>query len=355
MARVSRETHSHRTGAVWFALACVYVIWSTTYLAIRVTDQTLPPLVAAGIRFLIAGSVLYVVAIRRGDRIGDRPGRSQWRAAAIVGVLLMGCGNGGVVWAETRIPSGIAALIFATLPLWLVILDRLVFRRRHPRAVTAGVVLGLAGTAVLVGGSAMGGQIDLLGMLVVVAGTFCWACGSLYQRQAVLPHRPLVAAAMEMIIGGAALIVGGAITGELADVDPSRFSRASLIALAYLIVFGSWVGFTSYLWLLRNARTSLVSTYAYVTPAGAVFLGWLILGESIGARTIVAGAVILIAVALIVKAGGVAREVEPGSDAREDRGPEVETQVGLERSGGAEEQGFAEGGRGELQADGEPA
>ena len=353
MARNSRETHSHRTGAVWLALGCVYVIWSTTYLAIRVTDQTLPPLAAAGLRFLIAGSVLYAVAIRRGDRIGDRPGRFQWRAAGIVGVLLIGCGNGGVVWAETRIPSGIAALIFATLPLWLVILDRLVFHRRHPRAVTAGVVLGLAGTTALVGGSAAVGRIDLAGMLVVVAGALCWACGSLYQRQAVLPHRPLVAAAMEMMVGGAALILGGAITGEVGHVDPSRFSRASILALAYLVVVGSWIGFTSYLWLLRNARTSLVSTYAYVTPAGAVFLGWLVLDESIGIRIILAGAVILAAVALIVKAGGVARDVEPGSDAREDRGPEVEPHVAFEGVSRAQERRLAEDGRGELESDGQ--
>lgn len=351
MARRHAEVHSHRTGLIWLALGCVYVVWSTTYLAIRVTNETLPPLIAAGLRFVVAGSVLYVVTVRRGDRVGDRPRRPQWRAAAIVGVLLMGCGNGGVVWAETRIPSGIAALIFATLPLWLVVLDRLVFHRRQPRAVAVGVVLGFAGTAALIGGSATAGHVDLLGMLVVVTGTLCWACGSLYQRQADLPARPFVTAGMEMMIGGGALIAAGAVTGELGRIDPASFSRASMLALAYLIVVGSWVGFTSYLWLLRNARTSLVSTYAYVTPAGAVFLGSVVLNEPIGPRTLVAGAMILIAVALIIRAGGAARG---SSDGGEERGPKVEPQLGLERVGGAEQHGLAEDGRGELHADREP-
>lgn len=351
MARRSAEQHSHRTGLIWLALGCVYVVWSTTYLAIRVTDQTIPPLVAAGVRFLVAGSVLYAVTVRRGDRVGDRPGRSEWRASAIVGVLLMAGGNGGVAWAETRIPSGIAALIFATLPLWLVVLDRLVFHRHQPRAVKIGVVLGFVGTAALVDQSASVGHVDLVGMLVVVAGTFCWACGSLYQRQATLPRRPLVAAGMAMLAGGAVLVAAGAVTGEFARIDTARFSRASAIALLYLIVVGSWIGFTSYLWLLRNARTSLVSTYAYVTPAGAVFLGWLVLDEPVGVRTFVAGAVILVAVALIIRAGAAVRE---RSDAGEQRGPQVQAEGALERVGGAEERRLAEDRRGELQADGEP-
>ena len=327
-----------RARMIWLALGAVYVIWSTTYLAIRVVDETLPPLVAAGIRFLIAGAVLFALTVRRGDRAGDRLGRPQWRASAIVGLLLIVGGNGGVVWAETRIASGIAALIFATVPLWLVLLDRVVFGHRQGRAVTTGVVLGFAGTAALVGGSAAVGHVDLLGMLVVLFGTLCWASGSLYQRQAPLPSRPFVAAGMEMMIGGAALVAVGALTGELGSIDPSTFSRASLIALAYLVVFGSWIGFTSYLWLLRNARTSLVSTYAYVTPAGAVFLGWLVLGEPIGPRTLVAGAMILAAVAIIVRAGGAAREP---SDAREERRSELEPELGLEGVGGGEERGLA--------------
>lgn len=291
---------------------------------------------------------MYAVAVRRGDRAGDRPRRPQWRAAAIVGVLLVGFGNGGVVWAETRIPSGITALIFATLPLWLVILDRVVFGARQPRAVIAGVVLGLAGIATLVGQSAISGHVDLLGMLVVVAGTLAWASGSLYQRHASLPRRPLVAAAMEMVVGGAALIAAGALTGEFGSTDPSRFSRASVLALAYLIVFGSWVGFTSYLWLLRNARTSLVSTYAYVTPAGAVLLGWLVLDEVISLRTVVAGGIILAAVALIIAAGA---NEERGSEPGDQGGAELEREIGLERESGSKQHGLVEHGSGELQPD----
>jgi drug/metabolite transporter (DMT)-like permease len=352
MPRRSAEYHSHHTGLIWLALGSVYVVWSTTYLAIRVADQTLPPLVAAGVRFLIAGSVLYAVTVRRGDRVGDRPGWTQWRASAIVGVLLIAGGNGGVVWAETRVPSGIAALIFATLPLWLVVLDRLVFHQHQPRAVALGVVLGFAGTAALVDHSATAGHVDLLGMLVVVAGTFSWACGSLYQRQAALPRRPLVAAGMAMLIGGAVLVAVGAATGELARVEAGRFSRASVIALLYLIVVGSWCGFTSYLWLLRNARTSLVSTYAYITPAGAVFLGWLILDEPLGLQTFIAAVVILAAVALIIRAGAAPLERSgPGEEGRS----EIEAEAGLERVRGSQEHLLAEDRRGELQADGEPA
>ena len=156
------------------ALGAVYVIWSTTYLAIRVVDETLPPLVAAGLRFLIAGAVLFALTVRRGDRGGDRLERPQWRASAIVGLLLIVGGNGGVVWAETRIASGIAALIFATVPLWLVLMDRVVFHHRQGRAVTVGVILGFAGTAALVGGSATVGHVDLLGMIVVGFGPLSW-------------------------------------------------------------------------------------------------------------------------------------------------------------------------------------
>jgi len=339
---------------VWLAMGVVYVIWSTTYLAMRVVNETLPTLLATAIRFLVAGGVLYAIAIRRGDRDEDRPGRTQWRGAATVGVLLMVGGNAGVAWAERTIPSGLAALAIATVPLWMAVIDRMVYHRRQPPLVLAGLALGFVGAAILVGGS-IAGHVDATGMVVVVVAAVTWACGSLYQRRAPLPRRPFVAAGMQMLVAGAVLTVAAVLTGEPGRVDVSSFSRASVLALAYLVVFGSWLGFTSYLWLLRNARTSLVSTYAYVTPVGAVLLGAIILHESITARTVLAGVLIVVAVAIIITAGGAARAAAARSDAGEDRRTEPEVEVPLQGLGGTEERLLAQDGRGELQADGEPA
>ena len=353
MSSPGSESRGSHPRFVWAALGAVYVIWSTTYLAIRVVNETLPPLLATAIRFLVAGGVLYTIAIRTGDRGGDRPGPRQWRAAAIVGTLLMFCGNGGVVWAERTIPSGMAALVIATVPFWMVAIDRLVYHHRQPPAVLVGLVLGFVGAAILVGGS-IAGHVDPTGVLLVVGAAICWATGSLYQRHAPLPRRPFVGAGMQMLVAGAMFVVVGFGTGELGRIDASSFSRASILALGYLIVFGSWIGFTSYLWLLRNARTSLVSTYAYVTPVGAVLLGVVFLNETITLRTVVAGTLIVVAVAIIITAGGAARAAEASSDAGEERRPELEPQLGLERMSGAEQHGLTEDGRGELHADREP-
>jgi drug/metabolite transporter (DMT)-like permease len=343
---------------IWLALGAVYVVWSTTYLAMRVVNETLPTFLATALRFLVAGGVLYGISVRRGDRTGDRPGPTQWRAAAIVGTLLMVSGNGGVAWAERTIPSGLAALVIATVPLWIAVIDRVVYHHRQPPLVIAGLALGFVGAAILVG-SSIAGHVNAAGVLIVVVVAICWASGSLYQRRAPLPRRPFVAAGMQMLVAGCILLVLGAVTGEFGRIDASKFSRASVMAVAYLIVFGSWLGYTSYLWLLRNARTSLVSTYAYVTPVGAVLLGAVILNESITPRTVFSGALILIAVAVIIRAGGAGRVTEPGpaadSDPSEERRTEVQAQVSLERVGGAQEHRLGEDGRGELQADGQSA
>jgi drug/metabolite transporter (DMT)-like permease len=365
-APIAAAEQAPRTTLIWTAMGAVYVIWSTTYLAIKVVNETLPTLLATSIRFLVAGSVLYGLAIRRGDRLGDRPTRTNWRAAGVVAALLLVCGNGGVAWGERTIPSGLAALVIATVPLWIAVIDRIVYHHRQPPLVLGGLVLGFVGAAILVQGS-IEGHVDTAGLLTVVGASICWATGSLYQRRAALPRRPFVGAGMQMLIAGVILLALSALTGEFGRIDTSKISRASVLAVVYLIVFGSWLGFTSYLWLLRNARTSLVSTYAYVTPVGAVLLGAVFLNETITARTIVAGLLIIAAVAIIISAGSVARAAEArsntgsnvggnaGSDAGEDRRAELEPQVALERATGAEEHGLPEGGRGELQADGEPA
>jgi drug/metabolite transporter (DMT)-like permease len=312
---------------IWAALGIVYVIWGTTYLGIRVTNETLPPLIAAGTRFVIAGAVLFAVSYRRRDADADPVGWSQWGAALLVGAGLIAGGNGTVVLAERTVPSGTVALIFALVPLWLALWDRLVGRRRLPGRVAVGLLLGFTGAALLVNDARLA-DVPISGLLLAVAASMSWAAGSLFARNARLPHRPLVGNAMVMMAGGAISLIWGVARGELPLVDPGRFSTASLLALGYLIVFGSWIAFTSYLWLLRNARTSLVATYAWVTPMLAVYLGYLIADETLRSRSLVAGGVVLTAVALTVSAGSITRD-DAGSDAGQERRTEDEAEVPL--------------------------
>jgi drug/metabolite transporter (DMT)-like permease len=295
-----------QTGAVpalsiWLALGALYIIWGSTYLAIRVADRTIPPFLMGGVRFLIAGGLMYVWAIRRGDREGDRPTARQWLSATVIGGFLLLGGNGAVVWAEQHNPSGITALLIATVPLWLALLDRVVFGKRLPLLAVGGLVIGFGGVILLVGGDSAG-RFTVAGVVVTLIGALAWAVGSLYARRAKLPSRPLVGTAMEMIAGGALLSLAGVVTGELGRVHVSQISGESLLGLLFLIVFGSWIGFSSYVWLIRVAPVSLVGTYAYVNPVVAVLLGWAILSEAVSGRTILAGAIIVVGVALIILA-----------------------------------------------------
>jgi drug/metabolite transporter (DMT)-like permease len=302
---------------VWAALAVVYVVWGSTYLAIRVAIDTLPPFLMAATRFLIAGTVLLAASALQRDRGRERIGPAQWRAAAIVGAALLLGGNGGVVWAEQRIPSGVAALLVATLPLWMTLLDRVVFGQHLPRRTAVGLVLGLAGLAWLVA-PAERGSIDLAGALVCTLASLSWAAGSLYARGAPLPHRPLVATGMEMVMGGSLLALVSGAMGDLASLRLATVSTASVLALAYLVVFGSLLAFSAYVWLLRAAPVSLVATYAYVNPVVAVVLGWAVLGEPVTVHMILAGSVIVVAVALIA---GAARPDPDAVSAPEDEEP----------------------------------
>lgn len=298
MSHATGRAHPSRA-QILANFAAVYVVWGSTYLAIRFAIETIPPLLMAGIRFLVAGSVLYAWARARG---AERPSRVNWRAALVAGALLLFGGNGAVVWAEQLVPSGIAALLVATVPIWMVLVEWLAHRGGRPSAgVVAGLVLGLGGLAVLVGPSALmgGGGVAPLGAAVLTIGSIAWAVGSLYTRHAPLPRLPLLSTAMEMLAGGAVLVVVSLVSGEAARLHPHAVTARSLVALGYLVVFGSLVGFTAYVWLLNNVQPTLVSTYAYVNPIVAVFLGWAIAGEPITARTIVASAIIIAAVALI--------------------------------------------------------
>ncbi|MBI4728390.1 MAG: EamA family transporter [Acidobacteria bacterium] len=283
---------------VWAALGSVYLIWGSTYLAIRVAIRTIPPFLMASARFLVAGTVLYAISIRRGDREGDRPGPAQWRAATTVGAALLVGGNGGVVWAEQRVPSSIVALLVSAMPLWMAAIGFVAFRERLRWPAVLGLALGFAGVGLLVRPSG-GGRVDPLGAGVVLLAALSWAAGSLHSRRAPLPSRPLVATSMEMLCGGALLAVAGIVSGE-----PGRLravSAESALALGYLIAFGSLVAFSAYVWLLTAAPISIVSTYAYVNPVVAVVLGWAMLGERVTSGMLLAGAVIVLAVALIVR------------------------------------------------------
>jgi drug/metabolite transporter (DMT)-like permease len=290
------------------ALGTVYVVWGSTYLAIAVADRSLPPLLMLSVRFLLAGALLWAWCARRGDLAAERPGRRQWLAAAAVGGLLLVVDTGGVAWAELRVPSGLAALLVSSVPLFMALLDRAVLGVRLPLGAGAGIATGLLGVALLAGPS---GRVDPVGATVLLVASLAWAAGSVYARVAPLPRRPLLSAAMQMLCAGATLGVLGVARGELADVRLSAVSPASLAALGFLVVFGSLLAFTAYGWLLKNASTRIVSTYAYVNPAVAVFLGWALAGEHVGGKELVAGLVILASIALLVLAREPQPEAEP--------------------------------------------
>jgi drug/metabolite transporter (DMT)-like permease len=302
------------------AFAAVYVIWGSTYLAIAIAIRTMPPFLMAGVRFVLAGALLYGWMRVWG---APRPSLANWRAAGVVGGLLLLGGNGAVVWAEQRVPSGIAALLVATLPVWMVVIDWLRPRGARPGPmVIAGLVLGLAGVGVLVGPSSLAGgaPVDALGASVLMFGSICWASGSLYSRHAELPSSSSLGMAMQMLLGGALLLLTGTIFGEWQGIDFAAISGASFGALAYLIIFGSLIGFTAYMWLLRVAPPARVATYAYVNPVIAVLLGWMVLAEPITSRTMLAAAIIIGAVALIVTARAPTPRSAPVRSAAEERG-----------------------------------
>lgn len=284
------------------ALGIVYVVWGSTYLAIRVGLETLPPFLMVGARFLVAGALLYAVAVRRGDVVGDRPRWPQWRATLVVGGLLLVGGNGLVVWGEQTVPSGIAALLVATLPLWMALFGRVAFGTRLRATAVVGLVVGFGGVALLVRPTGAS-WIDPVGTAVILCAPVCWAIGSLWSGRLPLPSRPFVTTGMEMLWAGGILTLVGLVGGEAGRLDLAAVSGRSWAALAYLVVFGSLIAFSAYVWLLREAPPAILSTYAYVNPVVAVALGWAVLAEPVTATTLAAGAVIVLAVALIVSAG----------------------------------------------------
>jgi drug/metabolite transporter (DMT)-like permease len=281
------------------AFAAVWLFWGSTYLGIRFAVETIPPFLMAGARFVVAGGILYGVLRLRG--VPD-PGFLHWRNATIVGTFLLLGGNGLVSWAEQKVPSALAALIIGATPFWFVLLEWLRPRGIRPTLqTTVGLVIGFIGLGMLVGTreALRQNEIHPAGAVALIFAGLLWAIGSLYARYTAKPSVPLMGIALQMIAGGVALFLAGAFTGEPGRFGWTEISSRSAWAWVYLTVFGSLVGFTAYSWLLKVATPAKVSTYAYVNPVIAVFLGWAIGGETITSRILVAAAVIVVGVVII--------------------------------------------------------
>jgi drug/metabolite transporter (DMT)-like permease len=279
------------------AFLAVYLCWGMTYLAMRVAVVDIPPHLMSGARFLVAGLLLYLWTRRRGD---PKPTLRNWYAAAVVGAFLLLGGNATVAWAEQQVPSGLAAVIIAVAPIWMVGME---WARGGPaptKRVMLGLLLGLVGVGLLVSprGSATG-QVDPLGAGLLVLASASWAWGSVISKSAPLPQSPFLATSIEMIAGGALLLLVAALAGQVGQFRPTEVSTDAILAWLFLVIFGSLVGFTAYIWLLGVTSIAKAGTYAYVNPIVAVFLGWAILGEAVTARTLLAALVILIGVALV--------------------------------------------------------
>ena len=283
--------------AIWSALIVVYLIWGSTYLAIRFAVQTTPPFLMAAVRFIVSGGFLYALRRFRGD---PQPKTREWRSAAIIGSFLLLGGNGGVVWAEQFVTSSLAALLVATIPLWMVLIDAFRPAGHRPGLISlAGILIGFGGVVLLIGSAASGADTrSLVGAGVLVLASLSWTMGSLYGRNARLPASQLLATGMEMLAGGTALMLAAIVLGEWSSFELVAVSRRSALALVYLTVIGS-IAFVAYVWLLRVAPTPLVATYAYVNPLVAVLLGYFLAQEPMTIRTLLAAALIIGSVVLV--------------------------------------------------------
>ena len=298
---------------LWAALATIYVVWGSTYLAIRIMVETMPPLLGAGVRFAVAGAVFLAILRWRGGASRVRITRAQALGAALVGNLLCFGGNGLVTVAEQEVPSGLTALIIGSVPLWVVLL-RLGEGDRPARGTLAGVIVGFVGLAVLVLPGDRPDGAPLWGVLLIVLAAVLWASGSFYSKRITLPSDPLASTAWQMLIAGATMLAAGLVAGEASGLEPSSFSTDSLLALAYLITFGSMLAYTAYTWLLGNAPISTVTTYAYVNPVIALALGAAIVSEELTLTVLLGAAAIVAAVATVVR-----EEAGENADARKSR------------------------------------
>jgi len=299
---VTSDPAPNNRSGVLLAFAAIYLIWGSTYLAIRVAVEAMPPFAMAGVRFLVAGVLLYAWLAVRG-RAAATP--RQWRDNLVIAILLLVLGNGIVVWAEQKIPSGITTLLISITPLFMVLLDWMLPRGTRPTWATfLGLALGFVGLVLLIGGGIGGVPLDPWRCTGLILCCVSWAAGSLFSRYARDPAEPMTAATLQMLLGGALMLLIGFARGELADFHFSSLTSRSVFAWAYLVVAGSLIAFPAYVYLLKHSTPARVSTYSYVNPVVAVFLGWLILGEPVSGRTFVAALVIVAAVAIITTQRG---------------------------------------------------
>jgi drug/metabolite transporter (DMT)-like permease len=302
---------------VIIAFAALYVIWGSTYLGIRFSIETIPPFLMAGARFVLAGLVMYAIAWSQG--IGKSTW-ANWRTSSIIGACLLLGGNGGVTISEKYIDSGLAALIVAIVPIYIVLLGWATGMAARPTPIMwTGLAGGFVGVGILFGPGlhvhSIGGRNPAIGISILLCTSFIWSAGSLYSRVAKHAPSPFLTAAQQMICGGILLLVAGVVTGELPRFHPSSVSRLSLVSFIYLVLIGAVVGYTAYIWLLRHCDPAKVATYAYVNPIVAVFLGTFFAGEMITTRTLIAAALIIGSVALIITAQQLRARVEPGLSA----------------------------------------
>ena len=300
---------------IWLALGIVYVVWGSTYLAIRVMVETMPPLLSGGVRHVVAGTIIFTILLLRRGPGAFRLRRSELIGGAIVGLLLLLGGNGLVVLGEREVPSGLTALIVAVVPLCVVVL-RVMFREKIASGTILGVVAGFIGVAILIVPEGITGRVDVVSMLMIVGAAISWSIGSYMSRRLDMPHDPLASTGVQMLVGGVALLATGALTGE--SIQPDQFSTESLLSLGYLILFGSVLAYTAYTWVLIHASVSRVSTYAYINPVVAVFLGWLLLRETVDLTMIIGAAVIIVSVWMVIRTE--ARKPKPSAGAVEAEG-----------------------------------
>ncbi|HYC52614.1 MAG TPA: EamA family transporter [Gemmatimonadaceae bacterium] len=298
---------------VLLAFAAVYVVWGSTYLFIKYAIETMPPFMMGAARFLVAGAMLYALARFRG---APRATARDWRSAAITGILMLGVGNGAVVWSELTVPSGVVALIVSTVPIWVVLIDWLRPRGVRPKLSTfVGLALGLIGMVILIGPKAIIGQghVNELGALALTIGSLSWAIGTVLSKGSKRSGSPLVYSGLQMLSASGAMALMSIVAGEPGRFSLSDVSLQSALSLVYLILFGSIIGYTAYIYLLNVVSAAKASTYAYVNPVIAVVLGWAFASEPIGVRTLVAATVILAGVAIITMRHS---SSEPASGAR---------------------------------------
>ena len=295
-------SHGASKTLLLLSFAAVYIVWGSTYFAIRVGIESFPPFLLAGFRHITMGLLLFPFALAK---TRQWPSFANWRTAGVSGFLLLFVGNGGVSWAEQTVPSGIAALLVATVSLWLVIAEWLRPGGTRPVGrVVLGILIGFAGMLLLVGPGSWGGgqRVDLLGAGVLVFASLAWACGSLYGKHGEMPASLVMGVALQCLVGGATLLLAGLFTGEFHVMHFAAVSWRSWLALCYLIVFGSGIGFSAYVYVLHHSTPARVGTYAFVNPVIALLLGWLFAGETLALRTFLAAAVILTSVILVITA-----------------------------------------------------